>query len=147
MRDKIIKVKLRILNLDGGGRHIAVNSVINGKRAVLLIDTGASNSIFDTDHKAFIELSLEEIKSEGSGSGFNSEISNLFHGEIKELKISRFMNDNYPAIFTSMSHINKLYKSLKLPVIAGIIGSDFLVENDAIIDFGMQIMSLTKKTH
>lgn len=147
MTGKKIKVKLRILNLDGGGRHIAVNSVINGKRALLLIDTGASNSIFDSNHKAFEDIMLDEIQTEGSGSGFNSEINNLFHGEIEELKISQFKNKNYSVIFTSMAHINKLYKSLNLPVIAGIIGSDFLIENDAIIDFEMRIMSLTKKTH
>lgn len=133
--------------MDGVGRHIAIQASINGRKAILLIDTGASNSIFDSKHKAFAETELESIKSIGGGSGFNSEITNLSHGEIQELKISRFKQFKIKAIFTPMDHINLLYKSLKLPVIAGILGCDWLIENNAILDFSQQILQIEKKSH
>jgi hypothetical protein len=46
-----------------------------------------------------------------------------------------------------MDLINSLYKSLNLPVIAGIIGCDWLIENNAIIDFSQQILQIEKKSH
>jgi hypothetical protein len=145
--DTHYSLKLRIFKLPGGGKHIALNAVVNGNKAVLLIDTGASNSIFDLEHIAFAETKLIKVDSDGNGSGFNSEISNLFHGKIAELKISRFKQVNTNVIFTSMNHINSLYRSLRLPVIAGIIGCDWLVEHKAILDFSQQILQIEKKSH
>jgi hypothetical protein len=144
---KIFTIKIRVFKLTGGGKHIAVKTLINGHKAILLIDTGASNSIFDSGHIAFADSELKSIKSDGSGSGFNAEITNLMHGEISELKISRFKQIKIKTIFTSMDHINTLYKSLKLPEIAGIIGCDWLIENNAILDFSQQILQIGKKSH
>ena len=127
MIKKIYKIKLKVFKLDGGGRHIAVKAQINGHSAVLLVDTGASNSIFDSGHIAFAETILNKVDSDGNSSGFNSEISNLFQGEVAELKISRYKENKVKVIFTSMDHINALYKSLRFPVIAGIIGCDWLI--------------------
>lgn len=147
MKKRYITIKLKVFKLDGGGRHIALKATINGHKAVLLLDTGASNSIFDSWHIAFAETEQKSVKSDGSGSGFNSEITNLMQGEIAELKISRFKQIKIKAIFTPMDHINALYKSLKLPVIAGILGCDWLIENSAIIDFSQQILQIEKKSH
>ncbi len=143
-KKKVIKIKTILFELDGGGKHIAVKSTINGKKSVLLIDTGASNSIFDIDNKAFAEVSFSAVNGEGSGSGFNSEIPELSKGVINSLNIGRFKIENENVIFTSMDHINKLYKSLRLPRIAGILGSDFLIKYAAIIDFGQSILLLNK---
>lgn len=142
-----MKIKFKVFELEGGGRHIAVKSTINGQNAVLLIDTGASNSIFDTGHIAFAETKLKNVDYDGNSSGFNSEISNLFQGEIEEFKISRYKENNVKVIFTSMDHINALYKSLRFPVIAGIIGCDWLLKNNAILDFSKQILVIEKKSH
>ncbi|MDD3687632.1 MAG: retroviral-like aspartic protease family protein [Bacteroidales bacterium] len=147
MIKKIYKIKLKVFKLDGGGRHIAVKAQINGHSAVLLVDTGASNSIFDSGHIAFAQTILNKVDSDGNSSGFNSEISNLFQGEVAELKISRYKVNKVKVIFTSMDHINALYKSLRFPVIAGIIGCDWLIENSAILDFSQQILTIEKKSH
>ncbi len=142
--NKPIKIKLVLFELDGGGKHIAVRSLINGCKSVLLIDTGASNSIFDIENKAFKETKFSEVKGSGSGSGFNAEIPELSSGVVNTLNIGRLKIENQEAIFTSMEHINLLYKSLKLPIIAGILGSDFLVKYKAILDFETSILLLNK---
>ena len=46
MKTKII---LKILRIDKGGYHIAVNAKINSKIALLIVDTGASRSVFDKE--------------------------------------------------------------------------------------------------
>jgi hypothetical protein len=147
MTKKNITIRFKVLKLDGGGRHIAIKARINGYNSVLLVDTGASNSIFDSDHIAFAETSLKKVDSDGNSSGFNSEISNLFQGEISEFKISRYKQNNIKVIFTSMDHINALYRTLRFPVIAGIIGCDWLLENKAVLDFSQHILVIEKKSH
>jgi hypothetical protein len=142
MKKKEIKLKLLLFELDGGGKHIAVKSCVNGINSILLIDTGASNTIFDRDNKAFNDTVFADVKGEGSGSGFNSEIPEICRGEIKSFKLGRLSVESREMIFTSMGHINKLYKSLKLPRITGILGSDILVEFEAVIDFGKGVLLL-----
>ncbi len=144
MKKKEVKLKLRLFELDGGGKHIAVRGRVNGVNSILLIDTGASNTIFDRDNKAFLDISFVDVKGEGSGSGFNSEIPEISKAEIKSLKLGRLSIESREMIFTSMGHINKLYKSLKLPSITGILGSDILVEFEAVIDFGKGVLLLYK---
>jgi hypothetical protein len=87
MKNKaILTIKIRVFKLTGGGKHIAVKTLINGHKAILLIDTGASNSIFDAGHIAFANSELKSVKSDGSGSGFNSEITDIIAGDNRRIK-------------------------------------------------------------
>lgn len=138
------KIKLKKFDLDGGGKHIAVRCKINGSKAILIIDSGASNSIFDLDNETFAECEISDVSDMGIGSGFNSSIPELGKGVISNMIIGRLKLTNFTSVFTPMNHINNLYKELKLPKIAGLLGSDFLFEYNAVIDFENQIMTLRK---
>jgi hypothetical protein len=139
------KIKLDLLEIDGGGTHIAVKCKINGKKCVMLIDTGASNSVFDSESDIFQGSEMEVVDDNGMGSGFNSELPQLVTGEIESIKLGRMDIKNITVFFTPMSHINHLYKKLKLPRITGILGSDLLLEYNAVIDFGSSIILFEKK--
>lgn len=139
------KINLTILEIDGGGTHIAVKCRINGKKTVLLIDTGASNSVFDSESDIFLSSEMKSVDDNGMGSGFNSELPQLVRGKIESIKLGRMEIKNLNVFFTPMDHINNLYKKLKLPRITGIIGSDLLLEYNAIVDFGKRIVFFEKK--
>jgi hypothetical protein len=138
------KIKLKKFDLDGGGKHIAVRCEINGVKALLIIDTGASNSIFDLNSELFDKDNISDVSDMGTGSGFNSVIPELGKGVIKKISMGRMKINDFNAVFTPMSHINDLYKVLKLPHISGLLGSDFLFKYKALIDFENQIMWLEK---
>ncbi|HNQ67907.1 MAG TPA: aspartyl protease family protein [Bacteroidales bacterium] len=139
------KIKLNLLEIDGGGTHIAVRCIINGKKSVLLVDTGASNSVFDSESDIFDGAEMETVNDNGMGSGFNSDLPQLVRGKIDSIKWGRMEIRNMTVFFTPMNHINHLYKRLKLPRITGILGSDLLLEYNAIIDFGNSIVLFEKK--
>jgi len=139
------KINLNLLEIDGGGTHIAVKCKINGKKTVLLIDTGASNSVFDSESDMFQNSEMESVDNKGMGSGFNSELPHLVRGKIESIKLGRMEIKNLNVFFTPMNHINNLYKKLRLPHITGILGSDLLLDYNAIIDFGKRIVFFEKK--
>lgn len=143
--NKKYEVSLIICEIDGGGSHILIKSTINRVKTFLLIDTGASHSIFDCNAKAFCDTKMELIENSGTSSGFNSSIDELYFGDIDSLNISYLRTDLRTAIFTPLDHINDIYKSIKLPVISGIIGCDFLIKYSAIIDFSTSKIMLNKK--
>jgi hypothetical protein len=141
---KRYKIPIKIYEIPGGGTHLLLKVKINNVSGFLLIDTGASNSVFDSDNSLFNDINFHEKDDEMQSSGFNSAIENLQTGKITSLNICHFKTELPEAIFTSLGHINQLYQSIKLPIIFGIIGSDFLLKFNANIDFKTKILYLEK---
>lgn len=139
------KIRLTLLDIEGGGTHLAVKCKINGIKSVLLIDTGASNSVFDRGSEVFLDTEMLSTDDNGMGSGFNSELPQLVRGKIESIKLGRLNLKNVNGFFTQMDHINDLYSRLKLPRITGILGSDVLLEHNAVIDFGNRVIWFEKK--
>ena len=138
------KIGFNIVDIEGGGKHILIECKIESKKAILLIDTGASNSVFDLDYDIFDRKDFSLVSDEITSSGFNSTIDEIFVGNIQSLKISRFSTAIENAIFTSLDHINKLYNKIDLPKINGILGCDFLLKYNAVIDFSKKMLFLKK---
>lgn len=142
---KRYKTPLKTVNIPGGGYHLLIKAKINGHTARLIIDTGASNSIFDVNNDIFKDSEIIPIESDMESSGFNSKIENLSTGKISSFKLSHFKTNFEIAIFTSLNHINDLYRSIKLPYVIGILGGDFLLKHNAVIDFKDKVLYLEKK--
>ncbi len=142
---KKYKIPIKYYNIPGGGTHLFVKSKINGIKTFLLIDTGASNSVFDINNPQFKDTKFEIKDDDIQSSGFNSTISNLHTGTINSLRICHLTILNKETIFTPLDYINSLYETIKLPKISGIIGSDFLIEYSAIINLKTNILYLEKK--
>ncbi|HOE03938.1 MAG TPA: retropepsin-like aspartic protease [Bacteroidales bacterium] len=127
-------VSLEIIPLENG-LHIAVKCKVGRYNALMLIDTGASQSVFDMGHKAFEKLNLTRISEPVKSSGINSEIHDLFTGNIDSFRIGEIRIRNMQALFMPFNHINSMYKALKLEPLAGILGGDFLEFYEAEISY------------
>lgn len=134
--------KIRILRIENGGVALFVDCYINKKKAILLIDTGASNSIFDSDAAAFFENKLRKKKAECHS--LNSSDISILSGKIDEFKIGKFSIIMNSAIFSSLNYINNIFIENNINTISGILGSDFLKKYKAIIDFEKKILTLKK---
>jgi lipopolysaccharide assembly outer membrane protein LptD (OstA) len=132
---KTYQSKLHILNIEGGGNHVLIKAKINKTKVNMIVDTGASSTVFDLDNPIFSNVDFENLETDNPSSGFNSVINELYFGNIDSFSISWYKIKNLKAVFTSMQHINELYKNLNLPHVAGILGCDFLIANNAVLDF------------
>ncbi|NLA24323.1 MAG: hypothetical protein GX879_05085 [Bacteroidales bacterium] len=135
MQNKITKVPINIVDLDSSGFHITVFAKASRFKLNLLIDTGASKSIFDINHKAFASFDLVQLDDDIKSSGINAEISGINAAIIPNFKIGDMRVTDMPALFMPFEHINNVYIELEKKPIAGIIGGDFLLKYDAIIDY------------
>ena len=89
---KNISVLPIILNMiDEDGIHILLEAKINGKKANLLIDTGASKSVFDIKRvKRFVDhTDFDESEKMSTGLGTNTM-------ESKTTNFSLFIRHNFP---------------------------------------------------
>lgn len=141
---KEYRIKLNVLNIRNGGYHFYVNARINSVKVRLLIDTGASSTVLDSNNPLFENLNFENADFIDSGSGFNSLISDISFAEVKNITLGRYKIRNLLCLFTPMDHVNELYASMGFKRIAGILGSDFLFLHKAIIDLKKMELILTE---
>jgi hypothetical protein len=131
------KIPFRLIDIEGDGFHIVIPSHINGRKANMLIDTGASKTVFDlTRIKSFLKkedtnFELHSRLSTGLGtSTLESHVTT-----VGTFSIGKFTIRNYPAVLLDLAHINQSYGQLKIKPIDGVIGSDLLVHLRAQINF------------
>jgi len=130
-------IKLELLAIEDDGYHIFTDAVINGKMARLLIDTGASRTVFDAERiKAFLSeenQSFEKIDKLSTGLGTNTMESHTVI--LEEFRLGETVFSDYLAVALNMEHVNQSYRMLGFPQIDGVVGGDLLQRLKAVIDY------------
>ena len=119
---------------DDNSYHLFVSGFIDDRQCELLIDTGASHTIFDSaliPEISAAETPIQELQSAGISEG---ELNCKF-GRIKNFKIGDLRRENWTVVIIDLSHVNNIYKRFTDKRVTGLIGSDFLLKHGAIIDY------------
>lgn len=120
-----------------------VRGMIHGKEASLLIDTGASRSVFDPKTiTTFIE-DIQFEKKEGMSAGVGSSDLESATFVIDRLGIGALEITDYEAVALDLENIHEMYGKLGLPHIDGIIGGDLLKRYKAVINYRSKKLRLT----
>ncbi len=141
----ITKIPFQLIKIEDSGYHLLIEVKINMKKAHLLIDTGASKTVFDLsriieyiDNKVFTDNDIFS-----AGLGTNTLSSKSF--KLDNLTIGAFEITDYPAIVIDMQHISDSYQKLGLQAFDGVLGSDILYKFKASIDFKTRMLKLRKR--
>jgi hypothetical protein len=137
------EIPIRILPIENDGFHLLIKVLVNNKKANMLIDTGASKTVFDKNRIGnFVDdtdFDLNDKLSTGLGtSSMESHITTLRKIKIGEIGIS-----DYKTILLDLSHVNHSYQQLSIKPIDGVIGSDLLNDFKAVINYGKQVLKLS----
>ena len=127
---------LRFLELNDNGAHLLTEIKVNGKKARVLIDTGASNTVFDKHRlHAFLKgarLQSEERLSTGLGTNSMESQSVVF----QKMELGSLLIENHYTLVLDLGHVNTSYAQMKIKPIDGVIGGDILRKFKARIDYG-----------
>lgn len=133
----MVILKLEVIPIENDGYHIFIEAFINDKPARLLVDTGASRTVFDAGRiKAFLQRRkrrIEKIDKLSTGLGTNTMESHSVMLESFTLGETTFVD--YQAVALNMEHVNQSYSMLGYPEIDGVLGGDLLHELKAVIDY------------
>jgi hypothetical protein len=138
----ITVVPFKILSLDADGFHLMIKVKINGKPANLIIDTGASKTVLDTSRVSkYVKESDFKIHDKlSSGLGTNTMKSQTT--SLKKIKIGELEILNYTTVLLDLSHVNGSYEQIGLKPIEGVLGSDILLQYNAVIDYEKRVVKL-----
>jgi predicted aspartyl protease len=130
-------IPVQLTAIEEDGFHLMIEVEVNGIPARMLIDTGASRSVFDLEriNRFFeqVDPEMEENEQLSTGLGTREMQSQVLW--LNELKIGELSIRKYPAVVIDMSHVNLSYSELGLEPIDGVLGSDILLKYGAVIDY------------
>ncbi|GAB4132788.1 MAG: hypothetical protein Fur0041_04430 [Bacteroidia bacterium] len=115
---------------------------INRKTALVIIDTGASRTVFDKSViKKFLKKeSIRDHQRLSTGLGTDSMQSQQVL--IKNMSIGDITVKDYDAVVLDLSHVNKTYEMIGFPPVAGVLGSDLMMRLGSVIDYKKMTLTL-----
>jgi len=135
MAKKISIIPIDIVQIDEDGYHLMISAKIGRKKIRLLIDTGASKSVFDKTRLDGIlgnkDNEYETLEQLSTGLGTNSMESQTTC--LKSFKIGDIKIKNLDVVVLDLNHVNESYAMIGEKGIDGVIGSDLLKKYDAVI--------------
>src|SRR6186997_3029311 len=118
-KKKKYAIKLKMIRIDKRGCQMTVSGKINGKKAHFIIDSGASQSVFDEMRmsKLLGHNKFEKTEALSTGLGTNSMENQLV--VVPGLVIGDFEIRDEKMVLLDLSHVNEFYSMMKLNPIDG----------------------------
>jgi predicted aspartyl protease len=130
-------LKIELLPIEEDGYHIFIDAVINGATARLLLDTGASRTVFDEERiKVFLTKNNHRFKrfsKLSTGLGTNTMKSHSII--LEEFRLGETVFKDYHAVVLNMEHVNQSYQMLGQKQIDGVLGGDLLQKLKVVVDY------------
>ncbi len=166
-----IEIPIEIFMMDGKGCHLFLEAEINGSKGLLILDTGASQTVLSQnaeeiktaitplDQEEYIDMvegktlgerfseeELEEMGIDDSGVlslAANGSSIDFQFGIINGLKIGDFVFDPFPVGTMDLTNVTLLYEKMDKKNVWGLLGSDLLLKYNAVINYKKKILKLT----
>ena len=139
------KSPLRILQLEAGDYHTLLNGSVAGEKIRIVLDTGASHSCIDKHFVNQLFPDKEMEKNDGVNAGIGGSDFEVLVTDLPDFKIGHYhqkVMQNVAVI--DFTHINMAYKALHLKPVQMILGNDFCVNHQAIIDYEQKLFTFQK---
>jgi len=115
---------------------------VNGKVANMIIDTGASHTVFDKKRMIKFIGKTKFTKLKNSTSGIGGTKMDSHHTMIDRLKFGKLKLDGYPGVMLDLSHVNKAFKRMGMAEVDGVLGADIFMMFNAVIDYEKKTLKL-----
>ncbi len=106
---------------------------VNGRKAVFILDTGASISVLDEEQA--VDYGIEYYPQNGEGKIHGLGGKNPFHiASVLNLKYDNDISFRHKFYTTDMDHLKAFLMRKKISIL-GILGADFFIKHKAIINY------------
>ncbi len=134
-RKKKFVIKMKVSKIDKEGCHLSVAGKIKNKKINLIIDTGASQTIFDKNRISNYIGHDDFQKAEALSSGLGTNTMESHMVAFNGFSIGEMEFPHEKMMLLDLSHVNETYTLMNLKPIDGVIGGDLLKKYKAVIDY------------
>src|SRR5690606_18423286 len=121
----------------GVGFHILIDVQLFEKTFKMVLDTGASITVFDRGTLTKSGIAEEKFQNTDIlSAGLGTDAMQSFTLEIPHFKIGDWETKKYLAAVLDLSTINYAYEKMNIAPVIGVLGGDILRLYNARIDYG-----------
>ena len=131
-------ISFELVEMEAGTFHILVKAEFGEEyEGWWVIDTGASKSVIDQNR---VELYRLDDTSGISAKGLGKDIVETGSAIIPEIRFKGISYGPISVATVDLHHINTEYSKFSDKRIVGLLGSDFLLKNNATISYGEKLL-------
>ena len=133
-------IPLELVELEPGSYHIVVKASFGEyPDSYWLLDTGASKSVFDSN---CAELCITDEMANTAAHGIGKDAVEASTGSIAELTLNGINYGKLHVAIVDLLHINNESSKFCSKRIIGLLGSDFFIRANALIDYNLMILRI-----
>ena len=136
-----ITIPLHTIDLQDDGYHLLVEVKIGRKPYNVVLDTGASKTVFDQTLLAEALTDVDMQSTDRLSAGLGTLTMESYTAVLPELRIGRLKLPDFEVAVLDLSHINQAYSQLNHPQVLGVLGGDILMRYSGVIDYGKKKLS------
>ncbi|MBK5284059.1 MAG: retropepsin-like domain-containing protein, partial [Bacteroidia bacterium] len=134
-------IPFHLVPLDDDGAHLVVDASINDIKIKLLIDTGASKTVFDRKRMRALMSGKRFKKNHALSVGLGTNKMKSHYAMLEKFSIGELELKNFQTVLLDLSIVNKSYTALGLSPIDGVLGGDILNQYGAEINYRKKQLS------
>lgn len=136
-----IRIPLKVIKLEEGNYHlIAAGKFSDGSIVHWALDTGASKTVFDKNLEQY--YALDECSEKIQSVGIGEKLMEVQYAAVQPFMLGKYKIENLKVALFDLEYINEFYNRAAGLIICGLIGSDFLLKNKAVIDYKNKVLIL-----
>ncbi len=139
-------IPLNVIPIEPEGYHLLMHAIINGYKANVLVDTGASRTIMDLSRAGHYLASNQIRKYNKFFTGMGAGKIDTYVTTLPIFSVGSIRLTDLEILLIDMSSINASYALYDLPRIDMVLGGDLLVKLSAVIDYQKKILKTTTST-
>jgi len=120
--------------------HFELEALVNGQPARLLLDTGASHTVFATPSASRLGLRTAPSADRAGGVGTSDHATETT--SVGELRLGAVLLRNVAAWTFDLGHVNRALEARGGGAVDGAVGADVLRPAEAVIDFARAMLYL-----
>jgi hypothetical protein len=142
-----IKIPLHLIELEDENYHLVAPSVLpDGETGYWVLDTGASKTVFDKNQKQNYKINAQESEKIHT-AGIGDKPLETAIGYLHPFWLGKLKVKNLRVALLDLAHINQFYSKAANLHICGLIGGDFLMKHQAVVDYRNRVLIIKKSNH
>ena len=133
-------VKMEMTKMSSG--HLHLLGQLNGVDGNFILDTGAGVTVIEEKNKE--KFKMQAINTDEKATGAGGANISIQDSENNRFKFENLQISELNLTLMNLDHVNNAFESMGLDKVDGVIGSDILTNNSAIIDYTNLALYLKK---
>ncbi|HNS28960.1 MAG TPA: retropepsin-like aspartic protease [Tenuifilaceae bacterium] len=136
-------IPFELHRIESNNYHSLIQGKINGQPVVLILDTGASSTVIDQSVAIGTPIEPDEDH-EVFAAGVNAKRIDVKQVELPNMQLGDVVFNNIIVFSTDLRSLSELYLEMTGIEIHGLLGCDFMVDNNATVDFSTGTIQLNR---